>query len=498
MPGRFRTASRPSSTVIERASYDKWELHPARSRARHPPCRQCARTPYSSWEFGMTRAFLAVRVAVSPASWHPPSATLPRAGRPLTLTRRTVPSPSSELSLRTSIDASSLTCVAHAVESAAIDELAVGEAVRAGVGGEVGPDDLGPVTEHRTHRRMFLPALIRQQAADRGRQRLGVVPAGPARAGRRVIRRPFGIRIAAWPAAPGRPAAGHSPRARASAITSASAAAARRSRSARGTRAGSASAGTGDGPAADVVADPRERGGHVGGHRGGHDDLLAPRRPGRPAGRGGPRRARRRRHRGSAPGPPRRRAAARRRPAGGPARATTTPRGWRSRGRAARRRAAPARHGAGRPGRRRAPALRAGLLERVPHGRLEIRALPVHPGPAVPRRVRSVPRRRRDAAARTMAGRRSRPARGPRRRPRTPPRRAGAGPGRGTAARPAVPLPPGRAGRPRHPGSPPSTTARDRPPGRWLGGAEDAATRPREVRAPADFSSAVRWRTTRS
>ena len=28
----------------------------------------------------MTRAFLAVRVAVSPAAWHPPSATLPRAG----------------------------------------------------------------------------------------------------------------------------------------------------------------------------------------------------------------------------------------------------------------------------------------------------------------------------------------------------------------------------------------------------------------------------------
>ena len=68
----------------------------------------------------MTRAFLAVRVAVSPTSRYPPSATRPGPAGPLTLTRRTVPSPSSELSLRTSIDASSLTCVAHAVESAAM------------------------------------------------------------------------------------------------------------------------------------------------------------------------------------------------------------------------------------------------------------------------------------------------------------------------------------------------------------------------------------------
>ena len=87
--------------------------------------------------------------------------------------------------------------------------------------------------------------------------------------------------------------------------------------------------------------------------------------------------------------------------------------------------------------------------------------------------IRSVPRRGQEPRQGRGQGER-RPVGDPGRpvvprRPHTPPRRAGAGPGRGTVARPAVPPPRGRAGRPRHPGSPPSTTARDRPRGRWLG-----------------------------
>src|SRR5271166_2669437 len=140
-----------------------------------PRCRKCARTPYSSWEFGVTRALLAVRVAVSPTSWYPPSAALPGAGRPPDF------DPADSALTELGIEPADQ----HRREQPDLGgprgrvgrdhELAPGEAVWAGVGGEVGPDDLGPVTKHRTHRCLFLPALIRQQAADRGRQRLRVV-----------------------------------------------------------------------------------------------------------------------------------------------------------------------------------------------------------------------------------------------------------------------------------------------------------------------------------
>src|SRR5450755_4285805 len=130
----------------------------------------------------MTRAFLAVRVAVSPASWHPPSTTLPRARRPPDFD--TADSALTKLGIEPADQ--------HRCEQADLrsprsrvgrdHELSLGEAIGAGVGGEIGPDYLGPVTEHRTHRRLFLPAMIRQQAADRGGQRLRVVPAGPPRA----------------------------------------------------------------------------------------------------------------------------------------------------------------------------------------------------------------------------------------------------------------------------------------------------------------------------
>src|ERR1019366_1590263 len=66
------------------------------------------------------------------------------------------------------------------------DKLALGEPVRQGVRGEVGPYDLVPAAEHRGHRAGRLPALIIDEPFDRGVQRLRVVPAGPPGAARPV------------------------------------------------------------------------------------------------------------------------------------------------------------------------------------------------------------------------------------------------------------------------------------------------------------------------
>src|SRR5271165_2116683 len=57
-------------------------------------------------------------------------------------------------------------------------ELAVGEAVGAGVRRQVVADDFRPAAEHRAHRRPLLPAPRVEQAADGADQRLRVFPAG--------------------------------------------------------------------------------------------------------------------------------------------------------------------------------------------------------------------------------------------------------------------------------------------------------------------------------
>src|SRR6202034_1881891 len=52
IPGRLRTASRPSKTVIERASYDKAEAPPGTGGHRAdaiPPCDGPGAHPYFTW-----------------------------------------------------------------------------------------------------------------------------------------------------------------------------------------------------------------------------------------------------------------------------------------------------------------------------------------------------------------------------------------------------------------------------------------------------------------
>src|SRR6185437_7392820 len=90
-------------------------------------------------------------------------------------------------------------------------QLAVGEAVRLGVRGQVRADDLGPPAEHRAHRGPLLPAVRVEQPADRAGQRLRILPARPpssrgaGRAGGsgRGYAGPFGIiaLVRSWPAA---------------------------------------------------------------------------------------------------------------------------------------------------------------------------------------------------------------------------------------------------------------------------------------------------------
>src|SRR5271165_1814848 len=62
-------------------------------------------------------------------------------------------------------------------------ELAVGEAVGAGVRRQVMADDVRPAAEHRAHRRPLLPAPRVEQAADGADQRLRVFPAGAPASG---------------------------------------------------------------------------------------------------------------------------------------------------------------------------------------------------------------------------------------------------------------------------------------------------------------------------
>src|SRR5690349_3372981 len=80
-------------------------------------------------------------------------------------------------------------------------QLAVGEAVRLSVRGQVRADDLGPPAEHRAHRGPLLPAVRVEQAADRAGQRLRILLAQPpvsagagrARGGGRGYAGPFWI-----------------------------------------------------------------------------------------------------------------------------------------------------------------------------------------------------------------------------------------------------------------------------------------------------------------
>ena len=122
MPGRLRTASRPSKTVIERASYDKVEAPPGNGQAH----RADARTPasvcpgahhYFTWTDRQPQPYVS-RGPRLPRTRHSPGLRAAVTG-PRTFTRCTDPSPSSTLSRRTSWAASSRSWVAQAVESAA-------------------------------------------------------------------------------------------------------------------------------------------------------------------------------------------------------------------------------------------------------------------------------------------------------------------------------------------------------------------------------------------
>src|ERR1700742_611672 len=127
----------------------------------------------------MTRAFLAVRVAVSPATWDAPPAALSRPRRPADFDP--FHGPIAQFGVEPADQ--------HRREQPDLSgprgrvrrdhQLALGEALRAGVSSNVGPDKIFPVTEHRTDRCLFLPALVRQQFADRRTQRLRVVAADP-------------------------------------------------------------------------------------------------------------------------------------------------------------------------------------------------------------------------------------------------------------------------------------------------------------------------------
>src|ERR1700749_952815 len=128
----------------------------------------------------MTRAFLAVRVAVSPATWYAPPAPLARPGRPAYFDPfdgafaefRIEPA---DQHGREQTDLSGPRC-----RVCRDHQLALGEAVRAGVGSKVRPDNFLPITKHRTNSYLFLPAMVRQQSGHGGSQRLGVVAAGSA------------------------------------------------------------------------------------------------------------------------------------------------------------------------------------------------------------------------------------------------------------------------------------------------------------------------------
>src|ERR1700759_2564360 len=138
----------------------------------------------------MTRAFLAVRVAVPPAPWDAPPAALSRPGRPANFDP--FYGPLAEFGVEPADP--------HGREQPDLSgpcgrvrrdhQLAVGETVRTSVSSKVRPDKILPVTKHRTDRFLFLPALLRQQFADRGRQRLGVVAADAPAGSERPAHRP--------------------------------------------------------------------------------------------------------------------------------------------------------------------------------------------------------------------------------------------------------------------------------------------------------------------
>src|ERR1700753_1903299 len=127
----------------------------------------------------MTRAFLAVRVAVSPATWYTPPTALSRPGRPAyfdpfhgAVTEFGI-EPADQHG-REETDLSGPRC-----RGGRDHQRTLGEAVRASVGSKVRPDNFLPITNHRTNSYLFLPAVVRQQSGHGGSQRLGVCAAGP-------------------------------------------------------------------------------------------------------------------------------------------------------------------------------------------------------------------------------------------------------------------------------------------------------------------------------
>ena len=160
------------------------ELHPA-SEARSPAPLDVAVVALNSFYLLVptARAVLAPSRTCRAARGRPGTRQPPRCrggAGPRTLTRRTVPSPSSALSRRTSCGASSRTWVAQAVESAVTASSPSANASGLGVRGQVPADDLRPPAEHRPDRGPLLPALVVEQAADGLAEELRVIPAGPA------------------------------------------------------------------------------------------------------------------------------------------------------------------------------------------------------------------------------------------------------------------------------------------------------------------------------
>ena len=129
------------------------------------------------------RVDLAVRVAWSLAAGYPPAAALPRrrGAADLHPPDRSV----AELAVKPPDE--------HRGEQPDLRrpggrigrhrELAVVEAVGAGVRRQVVTDDFRPAAEHRAHRRPLLPAPRVEQASDRADQRLRVFPAGAPASG---------------------------------------------------------------------------------------------------------------------------------------------------------------------------------------------------------------------------------------------------------------------------------------------------------------------------
>src|SRR5438128_2102403 len=178
MPGRLRTASSPSRTVIDRASYDKVETPPGtdtRGQREPPPPSVLVRL---SFYLGVPSGS-AVRVTRPAAIAHPPLPGPPRPGRaahfhPL---YRAIAEFGVDPAHQRGSDQADLCRPGRRVGGHG--QLTAGEAVRPGVRRKLGADDLLPPAEHRARGGGEPPAAGVDQPVDGGIQRLRILPALP-------------------------------------------------------------------------------------------------------------------------------------------------------------------------------------------------------------------------------------------------------------------------------------------------------------------------------